>query len=526
MIRLQELIYRETQSFQTLNVELIQDRVNTVLPGAVVTVTGVVKHLQDKSHKYVKKGEAKYLKSYLKCFAIEIESKFASPKREEMTENDLEFIQMMKAEPSPFRLLVHSLCPTIFGQEEVKAGLILGLLSGNDLMKKRRSESHVFLIGNPGTGKSKLLQACAELSLKGQLVSGPTTTAAGLTAAVGQNGSIDAGALILADGGACCIDELDKMGQHTHVLLESLEQQVVSITKCGVKVNAPSRVVVIAAANPVGNIYNKAKTVLENIKLSLPLLSRFDLIYALTSQKRANDQAFIAHVSLRKNKTMSGHTSFFSTSSTSSNFETQNTDKLSWLYTRQGEELDLLPVEILQKYIGYVREHIKPIIGEEAKYVIFQFFQELRKFTVGDAVQRVTLRQFEALMRLTLARARADMADVATKQHAVDIVNLFKYTMIDFYDADDPSSDDQTYEPTIKKQKILNVSSMSKPKQLAAFYERLQSEVDVQSRKFFTTDEMKTMADEMGIRSNFYEIVDKLNLEGRILMQVGGYKVV
>lgn len=522
MIRLQESVYLANQSFQSLNVELIQDAVDTVIPGAVVTVTGVLKHSQDKSQKFVKKGEAKTLKHYLKCFAVEVDSKFA-PKREDLTEKDKEFIQMMKAEPSPFRLLVHSLCPSIYGREEVKAGLILSLLSGNNLLKKRRSESHVLLVGNPGTGKSKLLQACAEVSLKGQFVNGPTSTAVGLTASVGQNGTVEAGALILADGGACCIDEFDKMSSHAHVLLESMEQQIISITKCGVKINAPSRVVIIAAANPVGTVYDKTKTVLENVRLATPLLSRFDLIFSLANQARARDQAFLAHVSGRsKNLSDSGNSSFFSTASKSTTIDDKN--KISWLHLGRDEQIDVLPAEVLQMYIGYVREHIKPELDQEAKDEILKFFHQLRQISVGSEVQPITLRQLEAMMRLTLARAGADMAETATREHAVDVINLFKFTMIDVFDSDD-AADAAEAGPSFKRPRVQNVSSMSKAKQMKAFYEHLQSEVETQDQNVFTTVELKEMAKELGIRE-VHDILTKLNMESLLLQVPNGFKVV
>ena len=37
----------------------------------------------------------------------------------------------------------------------------------------------------------------------------------------------------------------------------------------------------LAAANPVGGHYNKAKTVSENLKLGPAVLSRFDLVFIL-----------------------------------------------------------------------------------------------------------------------------------------------------------------------------------------------------------------------------------------------------
>lgn len=43
----------------------------------------------------------------------------------------------------------------------------------------------------------------------------------------------------------------------------------------------PARTSIIAAANPVGGHYNKAKTVSENLRMNSALLSRFDLVFIL-----------------------------------------------------------------------------------------------------------------------------------------------------------------------------------------------------------------------------------------------------
>jgi DNA replicative helicase MCM subunit Mcm2 (Cdc46/Mcm family) len=82
---------------------------------------------------------------------------------------------------------------------------------------------------------------------------------------------IEAGALILADQGVCCIDELDKITAEQHALLEAMEQQSISIAKSGVVTSLKSRTSVLAAANPAGGHYNRKKSV-RNIT-RLPFLS-------------------------------------------------------------------------------------------------------------------------------------------------------------------------------------------------------------------------------------------------------------
>lgn len=64
-------------------------------------------------------------------------------------------------------MLVHSLCPSIFGHEAVKAGLVLGLLGGTEYENGSRSNPHILVVGDPGLGKSQLLQAAAHAAPRG-----------------------------------------------------------------------------------------------------------------------------------------------------------------------------------------------------------------------------------------------------------------------------------------------------------------------------------------------------------------------
>ena len=55
----------------------------------------------------------------------------------------------------------------------------------------------------------------------------------------------------------------------------------VCAAKAGVVASLPARCSVIAAANPKQGSYNLSRTVAENLNMSKPILSRFDLVFVL-----------------------------------------------------------------------------------------------------------------------------------------------------------------------------------------------------------------------------------------------------
>lgn len=145
-----------------------------------------------------------------------------------------------------------------------------------------RCDSHILVVGDPGLGKSQMLKAMSRIAPRGMSVCGNATSTAGLTVTVVRDSSgdfaLEAGALVMADGGVCFIDEFDEIDADSAGLLEGMEQQTVCIAKAGISCNLIARTAAIAADNCHGGHYGKSRTVCENLNLPQPLLSRFDLI--------------------------------------------------------------------------------------------------------------------------------------------------------------------------------------------------------------------------------------------------------
>lgn len=208
-----------------------------------------------------------------------------------VTEEEEAKIRATAARSDVYDLLSRSLAPSIYELDDVKKGILLQLLGGTNKSfqkggsPKYRGDINVLLCGDPSTAKSQLLQYIHKIAPRGVYTSGKGSSAVGLTAYVTRDPEtrqlvLESGALVLSDGGICCIDEFDKMSDSIRsVLHEVMEQQTVSIAKAGIITTLNARTSILASANPIGSKYNVNLPVVQNIDLPPTLLSRFDLVY-------------------------------------------------------------------------------------------------------------------------------------------------------------------------------------------------------------------------------------------------------
>lgn len=213
---------RGGQTPQKIDVNIEGDITGVVSPGDRVTATGVLRAIPDD-------GSTTF-EVFIEGINVEIEDQDFEDF--EITEDDEEAIREIAASPNLYEKILDSIAPSIYGYDEEKLAMVLQLFSGvtKELPDgtRIRGDMHILLVGDPGTAKSQLLQYAQKISPRGIYTSGKGATSAGLTAAAVQDDfgdgkwTLEAGALVLADKGIACVDEVDKMRCVTGDTLVSL----------------------------------------------------------------------------------------------------------------------------------------------------------------------------------------------------------------------------------------------------------------------------------------------------------------
>lgn len=384
------------------------DFVDKAVPGNRVVVTGVLRVFQERQYKERRTTFRKIL------FISHVEIMQKGVEETELTPEDEAKIKELAKQDAWLRTnIIQSIAPAVHGHEAIKEAIALQLFGCNPVIlsdgTRLRGDTHILLTGDPGTAKSQILKWVANVAPRGVYTSGMKSTGAGITAAavrdeISGGWTLEAGALVIADGGMACIDEFEKMrDEDRSAILESMEQQTISVAKAGIIATLNTRTAVLAAANPKLGRFSKEEPALKQLPIDPVILSRFDLVFILRDEPHTEYDRSIAQHVLQ-------------------------------LYTSPGKVLKApFDPEFLRKIIIYARKYVDPKLDDkEAQKAIAEFFVSWRKSAAdsGDPLP-ITVRQLESIIRLAKANARLRLSDRVTVEDANRAISLIKTSLRD-----------------------------------------------------------------------------------------------
>lgn len=331
-----------------------------------------------------------------------------------MTDEDIKAIVALSKDERIGERIVASIGPSIFGHEDIKRALALALFGGQAKDKsdkhKVRGDINALLCGDPGTAKSQFLKYVEKVAPRAVFTTGQGASAVGLTAyvqrsPVTQEWTLEAGALVLADKGVCLIDEFDKMSDQDRTSIhEAMEQQTISISKAGIVTSLKARCSVLAAANPIGGRYDPSMTFSENVDLTEPILSRFDILCVVRDTVDPTGDEHLARFVVGSH--MRNHPLA----------EEADVERMERIEKKLASAtnlagVDKIPQDLLRKYILYARERVHPKLHDMDQDKIAKMYSELRRESMATGSVPITVRHIESMIRIAESHAKMHLRE-------------------------------------------------------------------------------------------------------------------
>merc|ERR1712223_1486143 len=389
---------------------LLGDLCDTCRPGDEIELTGVYTNNYDGSLNTAQ-GFPVFATVIM---ANHILRKDDSNATKSMTDEDIKAIVKLSQDERIGERIVASIGPSIFGHEDIKRGLALSLFGGQAKDKsdkhKVRGDINVLLCGDPGTAKSQFLKYVEKVAPRAVFTTGQGASAVGLTAYVQRSPvtkewTLEAGALVLADKGVCLIDEFDKMNDADRTSIhEAMEQRTISISKAGIVTTLKARCAVMAAANPIGGRYDPSLTFSENVDLTEPILSRFDILCVVRDTVDPAQDEHLAQFVVASH--MSSHPR-----AEEADVERMETIEKKLASATNLAGVEKIPQDLLKKYILYARERVHPKLHDMDQDKVAKMYAELRRESMATGSVPITVRHIESMIRIAESHAKMHLRE-------------------------------------------------------------------------------------------------------------------
>lgn len=438
---------------------LLSDLVDVSKPGEEVEVTGIYKNNYD-GNLNAKNGFPVFA-TIIEANSIKRREGNAANGEEEgldvfgWTEEEEREFRKMSRDRSIIDKVISSMAPSIYGHRDIKTAVACSLFSGvpKNVNGKHaiRGDINVLLLGDPGTAKSQILKYVEKTAHRAVFATGQGASAVGLTASVRKDPitkewTLEGGALVLADKGVCLIDEFDKMNDQDRTSIhEAMEQQSISISKAGIVTTLQARCSIIAAANPNGGRYNSTLPLAQNIGLTEPILSRFDILCVVRDlvDTEADERlaTFVVDSHIRSHPENDPDDKETKNAAEDEPMDEQADEEALRLSARQRriqrqrkkeEEVSPISQELLMKYIHYARTKVYPKLHQMDMNKVSRVYADLRRESISTGSFPITVRHLESILRIAESFAKMRLSEFVSSW---DLDRAIKVVVDSFVDA-------------------------------------------------------------------------------------------
>lgn len=376
---------------------LLWDLIDSAKPGEEIEVTGIYRNNYDAQLNN---------RNGFPVFATILEANHVVKSHDQLagfrlTEEDEREIRQLSRDPQIVDKIIASIAPSIYGHTDIKTAVALSLFGGVSKVAQGRlnirGDINILLLGDPGTAKSQILKYVEKTAHRAVFATGQGASAVGLTASVRKDPltaewTLEGGALVLADRGTCLIDEFDKMNDQDRTSIhEAMEQQTISISKAGIVTTLQARCAIIAAANPIGGRYNSTIPFSQNVELTEPILSRFDILCVVRDTVDPVEDERLAKFVV--NSHGRAHPAAHSSDGNQNAMDIAREDGIRDQQINGGEpkQEGEIPQELLRKYILYAREKCRPKLYQIDQDKVARLFADMRRESLATGAYPITV---------------------------------------------------------------------------------------------------------------------------------------
>lgn len=373
-----------------IKVIISYDQFDIVKLGDIIGITGIYKLDNADSKPYKKISKPEYV-IQVRTIKVLNEIDLFKPNNEEIS-----FIKKLSKKPNIQKRIACSIFPEIFGRDNIKMICAL-IIFMNHLNPMNQFCISLLIIGEPGTSKSKILSSLEDLfpNLVYKYRANSDIKFEGTNTMYKIEGSPwkRTGLIDLAKKGLIVIDNLEEKKPYHIKFIEDVLS------------NRSMKSSIISAIRTKENKYNFKIPVVDNIKISKKksLVRDFDIIFILVNKpNKQNDNLEVEHI----------------------------------LSIGNNDEKDIIPRDLLKKYITYARTNYNPVLSKLATNDIDEFFNKIKALSRIQSDFSITDRDLIMIVSLSKAFAKMALREKVLKGDVKEIIKLFNRYLYDrgFYD--------------------------------------------------------------------------------------------